>query len=169
MLQSGPFRWGIALCEVCILEPNDYFAMCIHTLHSFHLHRFRFHVLTFEQPPYPFCTTALCSGKSVALYTPNRASHMYIHVRLRALYIIVHVPRLQHVLYLPPQRQHCKTQLSTAAQLTCIGSVPYSTVPAIRTWDSTMACGQGRTSSLYITTLAGSGGGATGASCLPRM
>lgn len=31
---------------------------------------------------------------------------MYIHVRLRALYIIVHVPRLQHVLYLPPQRQH---------------------------------------------------------------
>lgn len=42
----------------------------------------------------------------MALYTPNRASYMYIHVRLRALYIIVHVPRLQHVLYLPPQRQH---------------------------------------------------------------
>jgi len=61
-----------------------------------------------------------------------------------------------------------RTQLSTAAQLTCIGSVLYSTVPAIRTWDSTMACGQGRTSSLYITTLAGNGG-ATGASCLPRM
>ena len=52
----------------------------------------------------------MLSKKGVALYIPNRASHMYILVRLRlrALYIIVHVPRLQHVLYLPLQRQHRK-------------------------------------------------------------